>query len=393
MFKAAQQRGRSFTRSDGLPIGGVLTFCNMLWKMLREGLNGVKPSHVAVVFDHSGKSFRNEIYSDYKGHRPEPPDELIPQFPLMRDAVRAFGLMPVEQEGFEADDLIATYARHALDRRGGRDDRGRRQGHDAAGAARRRHVRPDARPRAADRRRGGDREIRRAARQGSRGAGADRRCDRQRPGRARHRREDGRPADQRVRRPGDAARPHRRDQAGEAARLAHRIRRAGAAVQAARPARRERRRGDPARPALPRRRLVPRGRRPEAADRLPQGDGIHQPDHARRRADGHQCDCDSPGRAARAQGDRRPAPTRCSSPRRRSNVPRPATCSRRRVRRTRAKRMAGRARRSSPPTCWWRRGGPRRRARKSRTRAITRSRSSRRSTTGSPRRPATASWR
>ena len=114
MFKAAQQRGKSFTRSDGLPIGGVLTFSNMLWKMLREGLNGVKPSHVAVVFDHSGKSFRNEIYSDYKGHRPEPPDELIPQFPLMRDAVRAFGLIPVEQEGFEADDLIATYARHAL---------------------------------------------------------------------------------------------------------------------------------------------------------------------------------------------------------------------------------------------------------------------------------------
>jgi DNA polymerase-1 len=114
MFKAAQQRGKSFTRSDGLPIGGVLTFSNMLWKMLREGLNGVKPSHVVVVFDHSGKSFRNEIYSDYKGHRPEPPDELIPQFPLMRDAVRAFGLIPVEQEGYEADDLIATYARHAL---------------------------------------------------------------------------------------------------------------------------------------------------------------------------------------------------------------------------------------------------------------------------------------
>ena len=115
MFKAAQARGRSFTRSDGLPIGGVLTFSNMLWKLLREGLNGVKPTHVAVVFDHSAKSFRNEIYSDYKGHRPDPPDELIPQFPLMRDAVRAFGLIPIEQEGFEADDLIATYARVALE--------------------------------------------------------------------------------------------------------------------------------------------------------------------------------------------------------------------------------------------------------------------------------------
>lgn len=113
MFKAAQSRGRSFTRSDGLPIGGVLTFCNMLWKILREGLNEVKPTHLAVVFDYSGKSFRNEIYTEYKGHRPEPPDELIPQFPLMREAVRAFGLVPIEQEGFEADDLIATYARLA----------------------------------------------------------------------------------------------------------------------------------------------------------------------------------------------------------------------------------------------------------------------------------------
>jgi DNA polymerase I len=113
MFKAAQSRGKSFTRSDGLPIGGVLTFCNMLWKILREGLNNVKPTHLAVVFDYSGKSFRNEIYSDYKGHRPEPPDELIPQFPLMREAVRAFGLIPIEQEGFEADDLIATYSRLA----------------------------------------------------------------------------------------------------------------------------------------------------------------------------------------------------------------------------------------------------------------------------------------
>src|SRR5215831_17170624 len=115
MFKAAQSRGRSFTRSDGVPTGAVLTFCNMLWKLLREGLNGVMPTHVAVVFDYSGTSFRNEIYANYKGHRPDPPDELVPQFPLMREAVRAFGLIPIEQEGFEADDLIATYARVALE--------------------------------------------------------------------------------------------------------------------------------------------------------------------------------------------------------------------------------------------------------------------------------------
>jgi DNA polymerase-1 len=59
MFKAAQARGKSFTRSDGLPVGAVMTFCNMLWKLLREGISGVKPSHIAVVFDHSAKSFRN----------------------------------------------------------------------------------------------------------------------------------------------------------------------------------------------------------------------------------------------------------------------------------------------------------------------------------------------
>ncbi len=87
MFKAAQARGRSFTRSDGLPNGAVLTFCNMLWKLLREGLNETKPTHVAVVFDYAAKNFRNDIYSEYKGHRPEPPDELVPQFPLMREAV------------------------------------------------------------------------------------------------------------------------------------------------------------------------------------------------------------------------------------------------------------------------------------------------------------------
>jgi DNA polymerase I len=115
MFKAAQNRGRSFTRSDGKPTGAVLTFCNMLWKLLREGQNGVMPTHVAVVFDYSGTSFRNDIYTDYKGHRPDPPDELVPQFPLMRDAVRAFNLIPIEQEGFEADDLIATYSRVAVE--------------------------------------------------------------------------------------------------------------------------------------------------------------------------------------------------------------------------------------------------------------------------------------
>jgi DNA polymerase-1 len=110
MFKAAQSRGRSFTRSDGLPVGAVMTFCNMLWKLVREGIDGVKPTHFGVIFDASGESFRNAIYPEYKAHRPDPPDELRPQFPLMRHAVRAFDLVPIEIAGFEADDLIATYA-------------------------------------------------------------------------------------------------------------------------------------------------------------------------------------------------------------------------------------------------------------------------------------------
>src|SRR5947209_7671109 len=115
MFAAAQKSGKKLTRSDGLPIGGVLAFANMLFKLLREGFDEIKPTHIAVVFDHSEKTFRNEIYPDYKGHRPDPPDELIPQFPLMREVVRAFGLVPIEQPGYEADDIIATYARHTVE--------------------------------------------------------------------------------------------------------------------------------------------------------------------------------------------------------------------------------------------------------------------------------------
>jgi DNA polymerase-1 len=110
MFKASQARGRAFTRSDGTPVGAVMTFCNMLWKALRDGVDGGKPTHVAVIFDPPGDTFRSAIYADYKANREAPPDELIPQFPLVRDAVRAFGLTPLEQDGFEADDLIATYA-------------------------------------------------------------------------------------------------------------------------------------------------------------------------------------------------------------------------------------------------------------------------------------------
>jgi DNA polymerase I len=100
-------------KSDGLPTGAVSGFCNMLWKLLEDTKAGDKPSHLAVIFDAGRKSFRNDLYQDYKANRSAPPDDLIPQFPLTRDAVRAFGVACVEKAGFEADDLIATYCRIA----------------------------------------------------------------------------------------------------------------------------------------------------------------------------------------------------------------------------------------------------------------------------------------
>jgi DNA polymerase I len=104
----------SLTRpSDGTPVGAVHGFCNMLWKLLRESKTAERPTHLAVIFDHSRKSFRTDIYPQYKAQRPEPPEDLVPQFALIRDAVRAFGIPAVELAGFEADDLLATYARQA----------------------------------------------------------------------------------------------------------------------------------------------------------------------------------------------------------------------------------------------------------------------------------------
>ena len=100
-------------KSDGLQINAVLGFCNMLWKLLRDMKPGEKPTHLAVVFDKSEKTFRTDFYPDYKAHRPDAPGDLIPQFPLIREAVRAFDIPCLEQAGFEADDLIATYARQA----------------------------------------------------------------------------------------------------------------------------------------------------------------------------------------------------------------------------------------------------------------------------------------
>jgi DNA polymerase I len=103
-------------KSDGLQVNAVLGFCNMLWKLLREMPEDNRPSHLAIVFDKSEITFRNRIYPDYKAHRPPAPDDLIPQFALIREAVRAFDLPCLEQVGYEADDLIATYVRKACER-------------------------------------------------------------------------------------------------------------------------------------------------------------------------------------------------------------------------------------------------------------------------------------
>ena len=101
-------------KSDGLPVGAVQGFCNMLWKLLDEKRGDKIPTHLAVVFDHSSKTFRNDFYPEYKSHRPEPPVDLRPQFGLIRQATRAFNVACVEMENFEADDLIATYTRQAV---------------------------------------------------------------------------------------------------------------------------------------------------------------------------------------------------------------------------------------------------------------------------------------
>ncbi|MES0112259.1 DNA polymerase I [Mesorhizobium sp. M0013] len=105
-------------KSDGLPVGAVSGFCNMLWKLMQDARNtdvGIVPTHLAVIFDYSSKTFRNDLYPEYKANRNAPPEDLIPQFGLIRQATVAFNLPCIEIEGYEADDLIATYARLACE--------------------------------------------------------------------------------------------------------------------------------------------------------------------------------------------------------------------------------------------------------------------------------------
>jgi DNA polymerase-1 len=102
-------------KSDGIPVGAVAGFCNILFRYLEGNKSGDAPTHVAVIFDHSSKTFRNDIYPLYKANRPELPEDLRPQFPLTRDATRAFNIAYIETEGFEADDIIATLSCKARD--------------------------------------------------------------------------------------------------------------------------------------------------------------------------------------------------------------------------------------------------------------------------------------
>ncbi|MRL69520.1 DNA polymerase I [Brevundimonas sp. SPF441] len=102
-------------KSDGLPVGAVQGYCNMLWKLLKDMKGADGPTHLVAIFDHSEKTFRNTLYDQYKAHRPPPPEDLVPQFPLVREATAAFGVHCVELPGYEADDLIATYACKARD--------------------------------------------------------------------------------------------------------------------------------------------------------------------------------------------------------------------------------------------------------------------------------------
>ena len=106
-------------KSDKLPVGAVAGFCNMLVRLMDDMAAEESPTHLAVIFDASGKTFRNDIYPDYKANRDAPPEDLIPQFPLVREAVKAFGIPSIELQGYEADDLIAAYT-HAATQSGAR---------------------------------------------------------------------------------------------------------------------------------------------------------------------------------------------------------------------------------------------------------------------------------
>lgn len=116
IFRAYYALPSLVRKSDGFPIGAVLGFCNMLWKLLcnaRTSLD-LAPTHFAIIFDCFSQTFRNDIYPQYKANRSSPPEDLILQFSLIRQATNAFNLPYIEKAGFEADDVIATYTRQVV---------------------------------------------------------------------------------------------------------------------------------------------------------------------------------------------------------------------------------------------------------------------------------------
>ncbi|WP_404711566.1 DNA polymerase I [Sphingomonas sp. MMS24-J13] len=110
----AYHRLPPLTNKHGVPAGAVYGFTTMMWKLVADLHAADGPTHMAVIFDASSKTFRNDMYDQYKAHRPPPPEDLVPQFPLIREATRAFSLPCIEEAGLEADDIIACYAKAAL---------------------------------------------------------------------------------------------------------------------------------------------------------------------------------------------------------------------------------------------------------------------------------------
>ena len=116
IFRAYYALPPLYRKSDGLPTGAVNGFCNMLFKLIEDTKSNSKPTHLAVIFDSARKTFRNDIYTEYKANRCEPPEDLIPQFQIIKDSVKAFGIPSIELARVEADDIIATYAKQAADK-------------------------------------------------------------------------------------------------------------------------------------------------------------------------------------------------------------------------------------------------------------------------------------
>ena len=112
----AYHRLPPLTNPQGVPVGAVYGYTTMLWKLADDLHKADGPTHLGVILDKGSISFRNDLYEDYKANRPPPPEDLVPQFPLIRDATRAFSLPCIEEAGLEADDLIASYARAAAAR-------------------------------------------------------------------------------------------------------------------------------------------------------------------------------------------------------------------------------------------------------------------------------------